>query len=179
MLKQIVYSSQKEIKTSVTALLLEAFPEEERPPVPLFFKNLQRKANRLIAFYNKKDFIGFTYLTFNKDICYIFFLAVEKEHRNKGYGGQILEILKKDYQDYVLLLCYEEVNPQYPNYLERVKREQFYLSHGFKDNNLKTLEYGVAFQSVYYGNHKINFEDYKEIFKLAFGEGHDQHLKQL
>ena len=58
MLTQIVYSSQKEIKTSVTALLLEAFPEEERPPVPLFFKNLQRKANRLIAFYNKKTLSG-------------------------------------------------------------------------------------------------------------------------
>jgi GNAT superfamily N-acetyltransferase len=178
MLEKVRYLQQANIKNDVSSLLVSAFPENERPPVEMFFTNFENDKNVLLAFYENHTFIGFSALAFYQDICYIFFLAVSPTYRNKGYGSQIIEILKKDYQEKILLLAYEEVDPKYPNYLERVNREKFYFKRGFKNNELKTNEWGVIFQTVYIGKRRVSFEEYQEIFKLGFGEFAIKHLKK-
>ena len=178
MLKKVIYQGQEQIKKDVSKLLVEAFPEDERPPVDIFFKNLEKDNTRLLTFYQNNQFIGFTSLIIYKDICYIFFLAVSSIYRGQGYGGQILEIIKRDYHDYILLLAFEEVNPQYSNYEERVNRQRFYAHHGFLDNDLLTDEWGVRFQTAYIGQRKVTFEEYQEIFKIGFGDWTICHLKK-
>ncbi len=165
MLNKIIYSNQENIKKDVGDLLVEAFPEDERPPVDIFFKNLiiNKEHTRLIAYYDNNTFVGFTSLVFYKDICYLFFLAVSPTLRHQGYGSQILEIIKNDYQDYIILLAFEEVDPQYDNYEERKNRKAFYLNHGFKDNGFKSNEWGVIFETAYIGKRKVSFLEYKEI----------------
>ena len=179
MLRKIAYNGQKELKKLITNLLESAFPEDERPPTNRFFSSLKRKGNELFAYYDEDEFIGFTSLTFYQDICFIFFLAVQEEKRHQGYGGQILEDIKTAYHDCVILLCYEEVNPQYQNYEERVLREKFYQKHGFKDNKMKTDEFGVIFQTVYIGQHLIEFETYLEVITIAFGEYVRDYVKEV
>lgn len=180
MLKKIVYIDQENIKKDVGNLLVEAFPEDERPPVDIFFKNLKEKkeSTQLLSFYKDDEFIGFVSLILYKDIVYIFFLAVSASFRHQGFGGQILEIIKKDYQDKILLLAFEEVNPHYSNYQERVIRQNFYSHHGFLDNGLITDEWGVRFQTAYIGKRKVSFEEYQEIFKIGFGDWTIKHLKR-
>jgi ribosomal protein S18 acetylase RimI-like enzyme len=178
MLVKVLFNNESNIKKDVTNLLVTAFPKKERPPVDYFFMSLKRKENTLIAYYEKDIFIGFSYITIYKDICYIFFLAVKKEYRQKGYGTEIIEYLKEAYQDKVLLLCYEEVDQKYDDYNNRLKREDFYKKRGFKDNNLKTNEYGAIFQTAYIGKRKVSFLEYQEIFKLGFGKGSEKYLKE-
>ena len=177
MLEKKEYIGQKDIKENIATLLVEAFPEDERPPVPYFFSSLERKGNSLFSYYLHDEFIGFAYVTLYQDICYIFFLAVKENKRHQGYGGEILEDIKKAYHDYVILLCYEEVEPRYPNYQERIKRKEFYSIHGFKDNNMKTNEFGVVFETAFFGNHRVDFNTYVEIFVLGFGEFAREHIK--
>ena len=180
MLKKIVYIDQESIKKDVGNLLVEAFPEDERPPVDIFFKNLKEKkeSTQLLSFNKDDEFIGFASLILYKDIVYIFFLAVSPFFRHQGFGGQILEIIKKDCQDKILLLAFEEVNPHYSNYEERVIRQNFYNHHGFLDNELITDEWGVRFQTAYIGKRKVSFEEYQEIFKIGFGDWTIKHLKR-
>ena len=180
MLNKIIYSNQENIKKDVGDLLVEAFPEDERPPVDIFFKNhiINKEHTRLIAYYDNNTFIGFTSLVFYKDICYLFFLAVSPTLRHQGYGSQILEMIKKDYQDYTILLAFEEVDSKYDNYLERKNRKAFYLNHGFKDNGFKSNEWGVIFETVYIGNRKVSFIEYIEIFKIGFNVNPDKYLKE-
>ena len=178
MLEKVKFDNQINVKNDVSALLVSAFPENERPPVDSFFANFENDNNVLLAYYEKETFIGFSALTFYKDICYIFFLAVSPTCRNKGYGSQIIEILKKDYSSYILLLAYEEVDPKYQDYLYRKNRENFYLKRGFMNNELKTNEWGVIFQTAYIGKRKVTFEEYQEIFKLGFGEFAIKHLSK-
>ena len=178
MLKQIVYNGQEDIKIDVSNLFLEAFPEDERPPLRVFLKSLKQKEITLLTFYDNETFIGFAYLAIHKDICCLYFFAVDKEHRHQGYGGQIIEMLKKEYKDYVLMLCYEEVDPKYENYGERVSRKAFYYKHGFIDNKIKTNEYGVIYETAYIGSHLISFSDYFIIFKLVFGQGHEAYVHE-
>ena len=178
MLSKKEYQGEPLIKEQVTTLLEEAFPVDERPPTKYFFASLDKKENKLYAYYLNDTFIGFAYLTLYKDIIYIFFLAVSKDKRHQGYGGEILEDIKSSYPDYVKLLCYEEVDPKYDNYDERVQRQYFYKSHGFISNKLKTNEYGVIFETAYIGSHLVDFASYIEIFVLGFGERSRKHIKQ-
>ena len=172
------YLGEENIREDIATLLVSAFPEDERPPVHYFFKSLERKQNQLYAYFDNDEFIGFVYLSLYQDVCYLFFLAVKEDKRHQGYGGNIIEDIKKTYPDYVILLCYEEVDHKYPNYEERVTREKFYHSHGFKDNKIKTNEYGVIFQTVYIGHHLVDFPTYVEIFVQCFGEQARKHIKQ-
>ena len=178
MLNKILYLDQIDIKREVSSLLESAFPEDERPPTKYFFKSLKKKENKLYAYYLDNTFIGFAFLSFYQDVCYIFFLAVVEEYRHQGFGGQIIEDIKKEYLDLVLLLCYEEVDPKYPNYEERVIRQKFYFSHGFKPNKLKTNEYGVIYETAYIGSHQVDFTSYQEIFVLGFGERNRPYIKE-
>ena len=74
MLREVIYTDQVNVKEDVSTLLVEAFPEDERPPVDFFFGNLKENKNvSLIAFYEDDAFIGFTSLAFYQNICYIFF----------------------------------------------------------------------------------------------------------
>ena len=177
MLRVEKYLDEVKRKQEISNLFLEAFPEDERPPLDIFLESLKKKKITLLTFYDEDKFIGFAYLAFHKDICCIFFLAVSSNYRHQGYGGQILEIIKRDYKDYVLMLGYEEVDPKYDNYEERVIRENFYRSHGFIDNKLKTNEYGVIYETAYIGSHLVSFEQYFEIFKLVFGPNHEGFVK--
>ena len=176
MLQKEVYNGNKKAKKEISELFLEAFPEDERPPLSIFLKSLEKKEITMLTFYDEKTFIGFAYLAIYEDICCIYFLAVSAPYRHHGYGGQILEIIKKEYKDYVLMLCYEEVNPKYQNYEERVSRKNFYRSHGFIDNKIKTNEYGVIYETAYIGSHLVSFSKYLEIFKLVFGPNHEGHV---
>ena len=159
-----------QIKKDIRPLFLSAFPEDERPPANIYFKNFKKDINQLFGFYDGDTFIGFASVTFYKDICYLFFLAVKEEQRDKGYGSKIISILKEIFKDYVLLICYEEVDEKYPDYENRLRREKFYVRNGFIKNPLKTNEFGVIFQSAYIGKHIVTFEEYKEIFASGFGE---------
>ena len=159
-----------QIKKDIRPLFLSAFPEDERPPANIYFKNFKKDINQLFGFYDGDTFIGFASVTFYKDICYLFFLAVKEEQRDKGYGSKIISILKERFKDYVLLICYEEVDEKYPDYENRLRREKFYVRNGFIKNPLKTNEFGVIFQSAYIGKHIVTFEEYKEIFASGFGE---------
>ena len=176
MLRKEIYQGQEKIKKDVSYLFLEAFPEDERPPLFVFLKSLKKKEITLLAFYDENAFIGFAYLTIYQDICCLYFFAVSRSYRHQGYGGQILEILKEKYPQYVLMLCYEEVDSKYPNYEERVNRKNFYYHHGFKDNQIKTNEYGVIYETAYIGSHQVSFSNYLEIFKMVFGKRHEKNV---
>ena len=173
MLRKEIYLDTPKEKQEVSDLFLEAFPEDERPPLFVFLNSLKKKEITLLTFYDNETFIGFAYLAIHNDICCIYFLAVSAPYRHQGYGGQILEIIKQEYKDFVIMLCYEEVDQKYGNYEERVLRKNFYRSHGFIDNKIKTNEYGVIYETAYIGSHLVSFSNYLEIFKLVFGPNHD------
>lgn len=173
------YKTDNSIRKDIEPLFISAFPSDERPPADYFFSSFDKTNNHLYGFYDSGLFVGFSSVIIYKDICYIFFLAVKESQRNKGYGSQILKQIKDMYKDYVLLLCYEDVDPSYKDYENRKRREQFYMKNGFKKNPLKTNEFGVVFQTAIKGNRTVSFFEYQEIFKNGFGEFALKHLKEV
>ena len=172
------YKKHREIRKDIEPLFVSAFPSNERPTPDIYFDGFDHSDNILYGFYEDDKFIGFSSLVFFEDIAYIFFLAVNDNYRHQGYGSKILSMIKDMYHDYVILLCYEEVDPKYDDYDLRKKREQFYLKNGFISNDIKTNEFGVIFQTAYYGKHKVSFKQYQQIFLKGFGEWCLKHLKE-
>lgn len=168
---KIDFDTDKSIKKDIQTLYVKAFPRSERPTAHYFFESVSRnEENKLFGYYENNEFVGFTFLTFYKDVVYLFFLAVNEAKRNQGCGTKILEEVKESYKDKVILLCYEETNEKYKDNDLRLRREDFYRRNGFKNNGYKTDEFGVVFQTAYVGEHTVPFEDYIEIFVLGFGK---------
>lgn len=172
------YQNNREIRKDIEPLFISAFPEDERPSADIYFDGFDHSDNVLYGFYEDNRFIGFASLVFLEDIAYIFFFAVSENERNKGYGSRMLSMIKEIYHHYVILLCYEEVDPKYDDYELRLKREKFYIRNGFISNDIKTEEFGVVFQTAYFGKHKVSFTQYQQIFAKGFGEWCLKHLKE-
>ena len=172
------YKDNKSIKKDIEPLYIGAFPEEERPPVDMFFTNALKEDNDLLAFYEQDDFIGFANVLFYKDICYMFFLAINPDYRNKGYGSKIIQEAFKKYKGKRFVLCFEEVDDKYKDNSNRIKRREFYYRNGFKDNKLKTWEYGVIYDTVYYGTSPVCFEEYLSLMIHCYGERAKQYIKK-
>lgn len=172
------YTNHPEIQKDIEPLFVSAFPENERPPANHFFASFENPINKLFGFYDNDVFVGFTSVIEYKDICYIFFLAVQDGLRGQGYGSKIISEIKNIYSNYVILLCYEEVDEKYEDNAKRIKRADFYSKNGFICNNLKTKEFGVVFQTAYYGKHTVPFEDYEQIFAIGFGKWTLKHLSR-
>ena len=176
-MKFVNYKENFEIRKDIEPLYVSAFPEEERPPVDMFFDNALKEDNELFGVYDK-SFIGFTNLLFYKNLCYIFFLAVTPEVRNKGYGSQIIQEVFKLYPDKTFVLCYEEIDDKYEDMNLRKRRRDFYYRNGFKDNNLKTCEYWVRYDTCYHGNHQVSFEDYLGLMVHCYGSRAKKFIKK-
>ena len=170
-MKIINYKKDESIKKDVTPLYIDAFPEEERPPVNIFYQIGKKDFADIEVYYTEKDeFIGFTLLTYNRDLLYLFFLAVTPSKRNQGYGSKILDSIKERFKDKNILICYDEIDDKYDDIELRTRRKNFYNRNGFKDNNLKTFEYGVVYDTCYRGKHKVSYQEYEDLYLTLFGK---------
>lgn len=118
--------------------------------------------------YNEDKFIGITYIVKNKDLAYIFYLAVQPDERGKGYGTEIINELKKRYAGMRLFLALELPDEQAPNYEQRVKRHEFYSKCGLNDLPCKIKEASVIYGVMGIGGN-IKPEEYGEMMKLYLG----------
>ena len=155
-------------RAQIKKLYLEAFPAKERMPFFLFHLKKKGQAD-LSGVYEKGKLAGMVYCVRHKNMVFIFYLAVEKSLRGRGYGSRILEKLKEKYRDCSLVLNMEEVDPSYENYEQRKKRKDFYRKNGFRESGFKIREYGVIYEFMYYGQN-TTVREYQELLRNYFGK---------
>ncbi len=129
-----------------------SFPPEERFSFfYLYLKSMGKKADFLAA-YDDDNYLGFVYLTYYKDIMYIFFFAVTEEYRGQEYGSLILKILQKKYQDKRISLFIESTQGNFNNLEMRIRRKNFYIRNGFQTADYQIVENNISYELLYYGN---------------------------
>ncbi len=110
----------------MTALYLSAFPEDERRPVDELHALLAGEPSFVAwAIKDAGEFVGFvTYWDF--DACrYVEHFAISSSCRGHGYGGEVIEEVKRTTALPVIL----EVEP--PSTEQARRRVAFYQRHGF------------------------------------------------
>lgn len=156
------------VKEKVKELYLTEFPKYERYPFWLLTYKAKKKNSDFYAVYDDTDYVGLLYLTYFKDIVYIFYLAIDPSQQSKGYGSAILQHLREIYKDKRLLLNIEKVDPSAANYEQRYNRRTFYEKNGFKNTHFEIETKEIVYEILYSGK-EVYKEEYHALFKAYLG----------
>lgn len=138
----------------VMSLYRTAFPPEERLPLGQLFLNSLKRGQSFSAYYDGSVFVGFTYVIETKEFVFLLFLAVDGQHRSKGYGRQILKEVAELAGSRPCVLTIEPMDEtQAPNYGQRLKRLAFYEAHGYQALNHYYYEGKERYQIVTTDSH--------------------------
>lgn len=124
----------KQILNEIHPLYESSFPEDEKVPYFILKKQAVKQISDIIGVYDENEFIGFVILVFDLDIVFVWYLAIQPEKRNQGYGSQILQRINEQYRDKRIILNVEEVRND-----EQLKRKQFYIKNGYQECGFKTM----------------------------------------
>lgn len=126
----------------------EAFPPSEYMPFDEVFDLAEQTNTDVLGLCDDGTPVGFIVFLKNESCGYIFFLAIDKAHRSKGYGSRALKLLANEYPKLQIILDFEELDPNAENYEQRVRRKAFYLNNGFCETGHYTLLRGERFEVV-------------------------------
>lgn len=146
----------------------KSFPRFEKIPYGILLAYAKRKGSLFIAFYEEDIFCGEAYLIHLDDIVFILYLAVNPDLRSQGYGTKILSWIQAKFFGHKISLTIETVEKSSDNYVQRLKRQEFYCENGFQKTSFRVKEFGVVYDIL--SNHaSYNFEEYQKISRyLSF-----------
>ena len=155
------------LRRTVRDLYRRAFPAEERLPWWMLRLNSCRKDIDLTAWMDGNRFCGFTSSVTVEGLHFLLFFSVAEDCRSQGYGSAILQAIQKQHPAVVLNI--ELLDPDAPNYPERLRRFAFYQKNGFQDTCYHVWEVGGKFR-VLSTQLPLDVMRYKQIFrKLSLG----------
>lgn len=164
----LISLDKTKVMPKVKDLYINEFPAFERLPFWYLVYKSKKKNSDFYAIYDDSEYIGLLYLTYYKDIVYIFYLAIDPSQQSKGYGSKILQYLKEVYKDKRLLLNIEKVDSSADNYEQRFKRKRFYEKNGFKNTNFEIVKKDIVYEILYVGEEVFEYE-YHALFKFYLG----------
>ena len=115
----------------VKALYESAFPANERIPIKHLLDNKIKR--EFWAFFDGDLFCGFSNSITHGSITNIIYFAVMPELRSRGYGSQILQVIREQHPDtrIVVDIEVEEDSKDAEELERRNRRREFYTRNGF------------------------------------------------
>lgn len=168
MLHLVNLLEKRKYETKARKLFLDAFPKSERPSYAYMKRAGINHEIDLNIVLDGDDFIGLAFVVKAPSFYYLFFLAIVSEHRGEGYGHKVLSLIKERYGDKPIMLLAESTKVPCDNLEERLRRQAFYHSAGYYEQDYGSEEYGVIYESYSSGGY-VSFEDYYEAMKLFWG----------
>lgn len=117
----------------------EAFPPSERMTMDAIFSFASDTDTDILGIYDGELPVGFAVLLKNKVCGYLYFLAVDRQLRSRGYGSAALKELLNAYAPLQLILDFEEIAPTAADHVQRLRRKRFYLQNGFHETGRYTF----------------------------------------
>ena len=117
----------------LAALDKEAFPQEEYLSPNELMAMAEGRDFDFWGLFDGENFVGFMAVMLYQNLSYLFFLAIEKERRSKGYGAQALQLLKASYPDKQQVVDLEQPEKGALNENQREIRRAFYLHNGYQE----------------------------------------------
>lgn len=118
------------------ALYRRAFPPRERIPFSMMTGDTSG-TSEVFVFLREGTFAAFCCLLNNRDLSHITYLAVEEKERDKGYGSEILRLIREQKPGQRILVDIEEPEEGTPNARQRLRRKAFYLRAGYQESAIR------------------------------------------
>lgn len=154
---------------NIRRLYKSAFPKEERAPFFLLKRKVSRGNADVLIAGEHGEFMGFVYVVCYKDLVYLFYFAVDDKCRGRGFGSNILRLLKEKYGGKRIFLAREQLDENADNYGQRIKRHEFYLRNGFKDLPCHIREGNVIYDVMGIGGN-VTSNEYDELITAWGGK---------
>lgn len=154
----------------INLLAKEAFPPEEYLAPSEMIEMAKDEGFDFLALYDKEVFVGFMTVKQYKNITYLFFLAIDKQNRSKGYGARAIKTLKELYPNTQQVVDFEMLDNKAENNKQREKRRLFYLSNGYKPTGEFISYLGVDYE-IFCMDDKFNIDIYKEMMSTLKIDG--------
>ena len=123
---------------TVETLFETAFSDIEKVPI----ENINRALGRgavLTTYSDDGVFIGFTISYIEEGRIFLVYIATESKMRGKGYGGQILHLIRERYPKHRIFLVLEPQDQSASDYEMRVRRHGFYIRNGCVDTGVTLI----------------------------------------
>ncbi len=140
-----------------------AFPEEEQIPWDDLMRLIGEMHLDFTAYYDGEDFIGFTIVYPRPSFNWYWYFAVREELRNKGYGQEILSMVKERYKGQTSVFDMESPRQECDNIEQRKRRHAFYLRNGFRDTNVYKTFDTVEMTIMMMGKGTFTMQDWDDV----------------
>lgn len=117
----------------IKSLMKRSFPKNELYPTWFLMLISKIKKVDFLAYYDKEEFIGCTYLIKSEKVIYVMYIAINDKLYSNGYGSKILQDIIKINKNKTVVLDIEPIDEESNNKEQREKRYRFYLKNGFKE----------------------------------------------
>ena len=124
------------------------FPDDERRPLQMMLKLMQKGLYEVIGFYNGEIPVGYalSILPKNNPAVLLDYLVVDEWQRGHGLGAKILTMLRIHYASRAAAILIESENPQgAPDSNMAVRRMHFYQRAGGVQLPFRVLLWGVDY----------------------------------
>ncbi len=156
-------------RAALNSINEEAFPPSEYMPSEEIFEFAKNTDSDVLGIYDGGRLVGFILFLKNEECGYIFFLAVDKNARSKGYGGAALKALADSYPNLQIILDFEEIDENAENIEQRIRRKKFYLRNGFCETGRYTLLRDGRFEVVC-NNGPLLVEPFKKLISVIHSQ---------
>ncbi len=153
---------------AVRSLYHRAFPSDERAPFWLLMRRSKCENVDFLEIYDGQIWVGLLYVIHDADLSYVFYFAIRDGMRGKGYGSATLAAIKRRYAGRRVFLAIEQLDPAAENYMERVKRKQFYQNSGLKELGCQLREASVVYDLLGIGG-IVKPEEYAHMMRRYLG----------
>jgi len=140
-----------------------AFPVDEQIPWDDLMRLVSEMPLDFTAYYDNREFIGFTIVYPRKSFNWYWYFAVKEELRGKGYGQQILTMLIERYKGQSCVLDMESPTQDCVNIEQRKRRHVFYLRNGFRDTNVYRTYNDITMTIMMMGDGTFTMQDWDDI----------------
>lgn len=147
-LKLLCLKSDSKDRKCFEKINSDAFPQNERMDMEDIFAFAESTNTDVLGIYDENAPVGFAVILKNSECGYIYFLAVDKNMRSRGYGSAALEKIISMYPKLQIVLDFEEIDEKADNIMQRIRRKNFYLQNGFHETGNYTFLCEERFEVV-------------------------------
>lgn len=146
-------------RSQIKEIYETSFPKSEKFPFWVLKQCAKENNVRLDAIinHNTDKIIGMSFLIFYDDIAYLMYVAIDKKHRNKGFGSLVLEDLIFRQVDASILLCIERPSAEKEDI--KARRKDFYLRNGFYETGCFIEDSDVEYEFLSSSKERIITEN--------------------
>lgn len=119
----------------------------------------------VLGLYDEEKPIGFAVVLKNAKCGYVYFIAIDKRMRSKGYGSEAIKKIAERYSRLQLVLDFEVIDEKSKNNEQRVRRKNFYLRNGFHETGNYTMLGDERFEVVCNGG-ELNKTALKDLLSV-------------